>query len=844
MLKVYAPADGILTPIEQVPDPVFNEKMLGDGLAVAPQNNLLRAPCDGKIVNINKGLHALVLKTGDVEILIHIGIETVNLKGKGFKAVAHEGDDVKKGDPLIEFDREFLAANAPSNLVIMVVTSPANVTLQKAAEGPVKAGQDLAFELHILGQEGETSAPAAKSAKTLSRAVRVPNENGLHARPAGRLADAAKGYAFEIELIKNGGETANAKSVVNIMSMGLAKGDEITFAVYAPNEAEGAKIAESLAKLVEEGLGESAHETALDDEPKTCSLSQPCVCAEHPRVTPGGPGVFRALTACIGMAQGKIFKLESGDVAFEEDAKNSPQTENERLTKTLAELENVLRAEITAAGNESTKEILKAHLGILKDPFLHTHADKFILQGKSAEFSFNEAIRSSIDAIKRTQNRFLMERISDFKDLRKRVLLALGGKAEAAPQFPPDSIVLAEDLLPSDLAFFNENVKGAVLAHGSPTAHTSIMLRNMGIPSLVAAGECVLDTPNGARAVVDATEGIVYLSPNDAQYQQLLKKIEETVLQKEKDQKESRQGAATTDGVEIVVGGNISNEKEALAAFENGADALGLVRTEFLFFQGQKAPSEERQFMLYQNIANAMHARPITLRTLDVGGDKPVEYIQIPAEANPIVGLRGVRNYESNRELFLSQIRAMLRVTPPGTVRIMLPMVAFVNEMAEYRKLIEEEKKKLRVTTPVEIGMMIEVPSAAVMAKQFAPHADFFSIGTNDLTQYTLAIDRGHKTLSKMADALHPSVLFMIQQACQAKRPVAVCGAMAGDPKAVPLLIGLGVTELAVGANAIASIKALVRRLNRARCAEVAAQAVQLSDAAQVRELVHQEFDV
>lgn len=838
MLKVYAPADGLLTPIEQVPDAVFNERMLGDGVAVAPASNLLCSPIEGKILNINKNAHAVAVGKDGLEILLHIGVETVQLQGEGFHVLVKEGAHVTPGQPLIEFDPKIIRQQAVSDLIIMVVTAPADVTLQYAPFLPVRAGEDLAFtvcELH-----GNDMTEEFSSVKVNSRTLTIANPNGLHARPAGTLAKMAEAYPFPIFLHK-GDTQSNAKSVVGLMGLSLSKGDHVFFSALSEDQKTAGAALERLAAALEIGLGEDLDELPLSSE------AQPLVCKENPNLKGDKSPIFKALTASIGIVHGNAFHFETGNIQFDENAKDSA-LETKRLNQALHSLEEVLRSEITAAKSESSKEILKAHLGILKDPFLENHANSFIAQGKSAEFAFNEAIRSSIDTIKRTKNRFLMERISDFKDLRKRVLLKLSGKPVSVPQFPKGSILLCEDLLPSDLAVLNENVKGVILAQSSPTAHSSIMLRNMGLPALVSAGECILGITDGARLVLDATEGLIYVNPSEEKLKELQEKIKQVLADHQKAQQESRHPAVTKDEQRIIVGGNISNEKEALLAYQNGAESLGLVRTEFLFFQGQKPPSEERQFMLYQNIANAMHGQPITLRTLDVGGDKPVEYINIPHESNPIVGLRGVRNYHANQEVFLSQIRAMLRVQPPGTVKIMLPMITFVNEIIEYRQIIEAERKKLSIKTPVEIGIMVEVPSAALMSEQFAKHADFLSIGTNDLTQYALAIDRGHKTISYLADCLNPAVLKLIYLTCQGaqkhQKKVAVCGAMAGDPQAVPLLIGLGVTELAVAGNSVAQVKAIIRELDAKHCRETALKTLELAGADEVHELVKKEFNL
>ncbi len=840
-LQVFAPTDGKLVPLEQVPDPAFSEHMLGDGIAIAPSCGFTAAPFDGKVINIHKALHAVVIGRPGLEVLIHVGVETVNLQGKGFKALIKAGDEVKKGQHLTEFDPDFLAQNAPSNLVILIVTSPDEAVLDKNNISQVKAGQDAVFSLSCENATGEdTQSPTTDWLN--SRSVTIPNLNGLHARPAGRLAEAAKQFPFPIQLVC-AENAADAKSLVAIMGLSLARGSEVC--LRAPkDQAEAGRALEDLARLLESGLGEAPTEETADS---VCSTDKPCLCNNTSTPDLSSAAVLKALTACTGIARGKAFLFTAADVSFEENASDST-AEQILLTQALHDTESDFKAAILSAPSKAAKEILQAHAELLKDPFLAQQAALHIQHGKSAPYAFNEAIRSSIDVLKKTKNRFLLERIADFKDLRRRVLVKLTGAQTKKPDFPEGCIVIADELLPSDLALFDSRVRGVLLAYGSPTAHVSILLRNMGLPSLVGAGECVLNIESGAELGLNATEGLLYVRPNAQQISQLDEALRKEQTAREQNQKAAQEKALTQDGVHIHVCGNASNEREALSAAENGADGLGLVRTEFLFFQGKEPPSEERQFMLYQNIAAALHGKPVTLRTLDVGGDKPVPYMPLPPEENPIVGLRGVRNYSVYRDIFLSQIRAMLRVQPAGAVRIMLPMVTFVDELLEYKKIIAQEKEILGITAPVELGIMVEVPSAALMAAQFAAHADFFSLGTNDLTQYTLAIDRGHKTLCARADHLHPSVLKLIALTCQGAqkhhRPVAVCGAMAGDQQAVPLLIGLGVTELAVGANAIAQIKAQVRTLDKTHCAQVAQQACEMESAAQVRQLIKKEFDV
>lgn len=835
-LQVFSPADGQLLPLEQVPDPAFSEKMLGDGIAINPSAGFVAAPFDGQVVSLHSALHAVAVRGEGAEALIHVGVETVNLQGKGFKACVKEGDFVKKGQKLTEFDPAFLAKNAPCNWVVLIITSPDGAELKKNALTQVRAGQDVVFTL-----PGVQTAAAQPETQTVqnwvySREVRVPNPNGLHARPAGNLAEEAKKYPFSIQLEVNG-KHADAKSLVSMMGLSIQHGG--TVRLRAPQDAaEAAAALENLAAKIEGGLGETEAEAA----------AQPQATAAAPAADLSQPGsTLHALTACTGIAMGPAWTWQDAQLDFEETAQD-PAAEQQRLQAALQAVLADCARQIATAPNKAAAEILHAHEELLQDPFLAQQAQEHIQQGQSAPAAFNEAIRASIDVLKKTKNTFLMERIADLKDLRRRVLTQLTGQTPQAPQIPNGCILVAQELLPSDISAFDGRVRGVLLAQGSPTAHASILLRNQGIPSLVGAGEAVLSIPDAEELALNATEGLVYFRPTEAQKQQLTQLQAQEKQAQERNRQTATQPAQTQDGVLVHVCGNAGNEQEAAAAYANGADGLGLVRTEFLFYRGQTAPTQEEQYKLYQSIANALHGRPVTLRTLDVGGDKPVSYMPLPPEENPIVGLRGVRNYRQYRALFTDQIRAMLRVHPTGVVRIMLPMVSFVDELVEYKQFIEEQKKVLGLSARVEIGIMVEVPSAALCAKQLAKEADFFSLGTNDLTQYTLAIDRGHKTLCAQADPLHPAVLELIARTCQGaqayQRPVAVCGAMAGDLAAVPLLVGLGVRELAVGASAIAQVKALVRTLSSAHCAQVAAQACQLSSASQVRALVKKEFGV
>lgn len=820
---VFSPVAGVAVPLEQVPDPVFSEHMLGDGIAVDPTEQTVYAPFDGKIISFNKESHAFVMGANGVEILVHVGLETVTLKGEGFTPLAKTGDLVKKGQPLLTFDPQVLAKKATSSLVMVVVTTPPESVAQAKATGTLQAGDPL-FELAAVSQ---TQDAAADEPLLESAPLKVLNPNGLHARPAGVLAQLALKYPFPVEIVKQG-TAANAKSVVAVMGLALACNDTVTLRAGGPQDQAKAFLAQ-LETAFKEGLGENISAPAAPNDP-------------------AAPSEQTALTACAGLAFGTAFPYQAADVSFEETAADSA-AEQKRLQQTVQAVIAETESKMAAEKNEEAKTILGAHLSILQDPELAKQAQQFVQAGKSAAYAISEAIRASIGVLQKTGNAFLMERAADLKDLRRALLLRLGGKSQTAPQVPQGCILLAEELLPSEASALEGRAAGVLLAAGSPTAHASIILRNMGIPTVVRGGKKVLDIPAGTPLCLDADQALFIANPTPQQQADFSKRLAQHRQERLEQQQNAREKACTQDGVQIWVEGNVSNEKEAAHAIENGADGLGLVRTEFLFHGRQQAPSLQEQQSVYQAVVTAAQGRPVTLRTLDAGGDKPLPFVHIPKEENPIVGIRGIRAFKHNEDFFRTQLRAMLSVAPKtGNLRIMLPMVAFTEEMDFFKQLIAQEKQALGLQQDVKIGMMVEVPSAALTSSQMAARADFFSIGTNDLTQYTLAIDRGHKELSARADSLHPAVLRLIGLTCEGAKqhgkPVAVCGAMAGEPAAVPFLIGLGVTELAVGGGAIASIKALVRRLDARQCAQAAQKAVALADAKEVRALAKSVFHI
>jgi phosphocarrier protein FPr len=406
---------------------------------------------------------------------------------------------------------------------------------------------------------------------------------------------------------------------------------------------------------------------------------------------------------------------------------------------------------------------------------------------------------------------------------------------------------VADDLTPAETAGLDlDVVTGVVLAQGSPTSHAAILARSRDIPVVVAAGAHVLDVPEGTLVVLDGGRGELHVDPAPELLAEFRRRAAETAERRARELSVAADPAVSRDGTTCVVAANLGSVADARAAVAAGADAAGLVRTEFLFLDRSTAPDVQEQQRVYDGIAEAMEGRPVTLRTLDVGGDKPLPYLVMPTESNPFLGQRGIRLSLEHRDLLRDQLAAICATARRFPTRVMIPMVTTPAEMVEARTVIAEAAGPDGLPQGLHIGTMIEVPAAALKIEAFLPHVDFVSIGTNDLTQYTLAAERGNGAVAAVFDALDPGVLRLVELVCRAARgrvDVAVCGEAASDDLAVPVLLGLGVTELSVSPSAVPRVKAAIRRLEVRRCAQLAEQALGLPDAGEVRDLVRSMLD-
>lgn len=827
-LVLSAPLKGWIAPLDETPDAVFAERMLGDGLAIDPFGSTLHAPCDAVVATVHRARHAVTLRAANgAEILMHVGLETVALNGEGFSVFVKEGQSVKAGDKLLGFDIDLLAQRARSLITPVVITNPdAFEIVRRDQDREVSVG-DFLMELAPIGG---TAAAGLVSDGEVARAVIVPLVHGVHARPAARIAETARKFVAEVALVAVN-RRASAKSPVGVMSLAIRHGDTIQV-VASGQDAEAA--IQAVAELIGGGMGEGGPAPAESAAPVV--IEAPVAPAELPR-----DGVLKGVLAAPGLAIGKAVRLASTDIVVREAGEGVAHEE-----AALAAALDTVRARIeanAAKGDKARKAILGAHLAFLDDPELSAGARRLIGEGKSAGFAWRKAVGGYVEALRSLSDRRLAERVDDLVDLERQVLRALTGEEDEGAVLPPGSILLADELLPSQLMGVDPSaVAGFATARGGPTSHVAILAAAMGIPAMVAVGGALLKVKDGATLILDADSGTLRVAPDAPALE-----AAQTALAQRQERRAAARVAAhdpcvTRDGVRIEVFANTGSLNDALAAVANGAEGCGLLRTEFLFLDRDTPPDEDEQARQYQAIASALDGKPLIIRTLDVGGDKAAPYLPIPAEENPALGLRGVRVSLWRPHLLKTQLRAILRVRPLGQCKIMVPMIASLDELRAVRAVLDEAKRELGVTDKVELGVMIETPAAAMTADLLAAEADFLSIGTNDLTQYVLAMDRGNPELAARIDALHPAVLRMIDQTCKGaarhRRWVGVCGGLASDVAATPILLGLGVTELSTTASIAPEVKARVRGLSLEACRSLAAQALDQTSSEAVRALV------
>lgn len=821
-LTLSAPLSGPVLALNRVPDEVFASGAMGDGIAIDPLNDCLQAPCDGVIIHVARTGHALTIRADNgAEVLMHVGIDTVELNGEGFALLVKDGARVSEGQPLVQFDLDRIARQCKSLVSLIILTNSERFELTPVALKAVKVGEPL---LQIAARTTATAQAAVdNSSFEASASVRITHRGGLHARPAALIRKTAQGFSSQSHL-HFADKSASCDSLIGLMGLGIGEGDEVRVSCRG-HDAEAAL--QGLVAALSVAVSEAHHAPVATAAPRRASVEA---------------DVLQGVCAAPGLVCGPLFRL-TGIELPEDTGNHSADEQQQRLDTALEQVRDEIRSTLEHARqrkNVEEEDIFAAHLALLEDPALLEAATDAIAHGSAATHAWRDAIQAQCAVLLALGKPLFAERANDLRDLQQRVLRALLGEAWHF-ELPAGSIVSAHELTPSDLLQLSEQqAAGICMAEGGATSHVAILARGKGLPCVVALGAEVLDVPQGQRVVLDAINGRLELAPTDARHAEVHQIRDAQKLRRQQQQAQAQQPARTRDGVNIEIAANVASSSEAQVAFENGADGVGLLRTEFLFVDRRTAPDEQEQRQAYQAVLDAMGDKSVIIRTIDVGGDKQLDYLPLPIEANPVLGLRGIRMAQVRPELLDQQLRALLQVSPLARCRILLPMVSEVDELLQIRQRLDELCAELGLSQRPELGVMIEVPAAALMAEQLAEHADFLSIGTNDLSQYTLAMDRDHAGLAARVDALHPALLRLIAHTCAGAakhgRWVGVCGALASDPLATPVLVGLGVTELSVSPPQIGEIKDRVRHLDAAQCRQLSQELLNLSSAKAVRQ--------
>ena len=819
-LIITSPLRGWATTLDEVPDPVFAQRMMGDGVAIQPLGDTVVAPFDGEVVTLHEAGHAVSLRSAEgAEVLIHIGLDTVMLKGEGFTPLVAIGDTVARGDPLIRFDLDAVALAATSLITPVIVTNAEAFAIgRRTTDAAIGACEALMTLVPVQAEARRRSDDGI----LVEQAVTLSLPHGIHARPAARIGEAARGFEADVHLVK-GDKRGDARSTVALLALGTAFGDEIV--VQARGDDAEAALAAIVALLATD-MGEAAA-AVVAPLPATAA-------------SPLRAGQIGGVIASPGLAMGPAARLRQTEIAVAREGAGAAE-ERAALLAAREEVRAMIAARADGASG-SVASVMQAHLALIDDPELIAAAEGRIAAGNSAGFAWRGAIHDQIDAIRATGNAHLIERIDDLIDIERQMLAVLTGTPLDGANIAAGAIVVAEDLLPSQLvALAAQKPAGICLRRGGPTSHVAILCAGMGLPSLVAMGDALDEIAEGTPLLLDAELGHVTAAPSAAGTDAFTARLAKRDARREAAQAAAKDACHSADGTRIEIFANVGSVDEAQAAAKQGAEGSGLVRSEFLFLDRDTAPSEDEQHAAYQGIADALAERPVIVRLLDIGGDKPAAYIPFDAEENPALGQRGIRVALARPDLLETQLRAILRIEPAGQCKIMIPMVASLDELRQVRAVVERLRGEMGIAAPVEVGVMVETPAAAMTADLLAAEADFLSIGTNDLTQYVLAMDRGNPAVAAGVDAMHPAVLRMIGETCRLAavhgRWVGVCGGLASDPAALPIPIGLGVTELSAVPGFVAEAKQIVRGLSLPEAQAHAALALQCKSAAEVRAL-------
>jgi phosphocarrier protein FPr len=730
-----------------------------------------------------------------------------------------------------------LLSEAPlvEGAVAAAVAASGGASLEDVA---AEARGALAMKASQLGAEvpggAAEEAPAATADAEAALAVR--NEIGLHARPAARFVEVVRGFDAEVRVAKQGGGApVRATSLTNVVALGARFGDTLLVSASGPQAAEALA---ALRALADEGFGDGI-------SPRTSMMSQQgsdVVDVRRDAVAPPAAGdVLSGIPASAGVAVGPARLL--GAPTGPPPDRAADERERSRLDEAIAAAREAIVADretVAARAGAADAAIFDAHLALLDDEAMLDPAHEAIATGATAERAWHDAAEQVAQRYRALDEPLLRERAADVLDVGRRVVAAITGDEAAGPTEP--GIVLAGELTPAEAAGLDPRVvRGIATAHGSATAHAAILARALGLPAAVGLGDGLLQIADGTALLLDGEAGTLQVDPPDQVLRDAEERRERLAARRAAARERAHEPGATRDGARVEVFANLGAAAEAAKAVELGAEGVGLLRTEFLFLDRAELPGEDEQAQTLREIGAALEGRPLVVRTLDAGADKPLPALPMPPEANPFLGVRGIRLTLERREILATQLRAILRVAAEHPVKTMLPMVATLGEVRAAREVLDEARAATGIDAPMELGIMVEVPAAALTAARLAEHVDFFSLGTNDLTQYTMAAERGDERLAGLLTGPQPAVLRLVRATVEAAAPlgrwVGVCGELAGDPASAVLLAGLGVTELSMAPALIPEAKAALRAVDLPAARAAAEAALDVEDADAARQL-------
>lgn len=684
-----------------------------------------------------------------------------------------------------------------------------------------------------LGGGAAQTATAMNPELPYTAQVTLPNPQGMHARPATRLAGLVKAQGGRLRLSRAGeSQSADATRLMEVLGLGLKQGTHLTLS------SDSEALLQAASDAVRAGLGDDL----------SAAAAQPTQARREPTWVPAQVGaMLEGVPAADGLVTGvtRQYRPQALDVRDESEA--DPAAQAAALDRALSDARaglDVTIADVQGRFGPEKAAIFRAHQELLDDSGVLEDVAALLIDGHGAAWAYQQVTNERIASLQKLDDPVLAGRAADLGDVQRRVLRSLLGLGEEQPLDRGEPfILLAPDLSPSDTARLSlDTLLGFATEAGGPTSHTAIMARGLGVPAVVAAGTGLSSVPDGTPAILDGSAGRLYLNPSEADLHAAGEQRRRLDAAREAAFAGRMQPGQTRDGARVEVAANINRAADAVSALQSGAEGVGLMRTEFLYLESDHAPTEVEQEREYRAMAQALEGRPLIIRTLDIGGDKAVPYLGLEHEDNSFLGIRGIRLCFERPDLFLPQLRAIARVAKDHpNVHVMFPMIATLADLRRARAMLDDVRREVDAPA-IPVGVMIEVPSAALMARELAPEVDFFSVGTNDLTGYTLAMDRLHPLLARQADALHPAVLRLIAVTTEAAQAhgkwVGVCGGAAAEPAGALVLAGLGVKELSVSTPAVAGVKAVLRRHDLSQLQAVAREALAQPDAAAVRALL------